>query len=443
MNRRERPRVVIVGGGFGGLAAARALRREAVAVTLIDRQNHHLFQPLLYQVATAGLSSTEISYPIRSILHRQKNTEVMMGEVLAVDAERKNVVLADRAVPYDHLILAAGVRHSYFGHSGWESRAPGLKDLVDAQEIRRRILTAFEQAEFESDPHRRRSLLTFVIVGAGPTGVELAGAIGEMACHALSGDFRHIDPREARIVLLEAGNRVLPGFPFDLSAKAETALRRMCVDVRLDSPVKSIDRDNVVIDSGPIPAATVIWAAGVQASRLGGSLGTRIDPKGRVMVEPDLSVPGHPEISVVGDLAAFLHQTGEPLPGTAPVAIQQGQHAARNVIRRLGGARPRSFRYRDKGILATIGRGAAVARIGKLKLWGLPAWIAWALVHVFALIGFRNRLIIMIEWAWSYVTYKRSARLVVDMHPDRRPDASDPAPPDQAADESRSPEEDP
>ncbi len=413
MQKVESPRVVIVGGGFAGLAAARALRKAPLAVILIDRQNYHLFQPLLYQVATASLSSNEIAYPIRSIVRRQDNINVVMAEVMSIDVDGHKVVLRDGDVGYDYLIVATGVRHSYFGHSEWERLAPGLKDLADALEIRRRVLCAFEQAEFESDPSKRQSLLTFVIVGAGPTGVELAGAMGELACNVLRRDFRRIDPRTARIILAEAGPRVLPGFPEDLSSRAEDTLRKLCVEVRLNCTVTSIDPENVVIGSEAVRSATVIWAAGVEASPLARSIGADVDQKGRVLVEPDLSVPGHPEIFVVGDLSAFVHQTGEPLPGLAPVAVQQGRHAALNIIRSYKGLQSRPFHYVDRGVLATIGRGAAVAQVGRLKFWGLPAWIVWVLVHIFQLIGFRNRFVVMFEWAWSYVTYKRSARLIV------------------------------
>lgn len=415
MCKVESPRVVIVGGGFGGLAAARALRKAPLAVTLIDRQNHHLFQPLLYQVATASLSSNEIAYPIRSVVSRQNNIDVVMAEVMSIDAEGHKVALRDRDVGYDYLIVATGTRHSYFGHLQWERLAPGLKDLADALVIKRRVLCAFERAEFESDPGKRQSLLTFVIVGAGPTGVELAGAMGELACNVLRRDFRRIDPRTARIILVEAGPRVLPGFPENLSARAEDALRKLCVEVRVNCIVNSIDSENVIIGSEAVRSATVIWAAGVQASPLGRSIGADVDQKGRVLVEPDLSIPGHPEIFVIGDLSAFMHQTGESLPGLAPVAVQQGRHAALNIIRGCKGLQSRPFHYVDRGILATVGRGAAVAQIGRLKFWGLPAWIVWALVHIFQLIGFRNRFVVMSEWAWTYLTYKRSARLILGM----------------------------
>jgi len=413
MQNMESPHVVIVGGGFGGLTAARAMRKACVSVTLIDRQNHHLFQPLLYQVATASLSCNEIAYPIRSVVRRQKNIEVVMAEVTSIDARRHKVFLRDRDVGYDYLILAAGARHSYFGHPEWEKQAPGLKDLDDALKIRSRILRAYEKAEFETDLRKRQALLTFVIVGAGPTGVELAGALGELSCKVLRRDFRRIDSRSTRIILVEAGPRVLPGFAEDLSAKAESSLRKFCVEVRTNSPVNSIQPDAIMIGSEKVLASTVIWAAGVQPSPLGRSIGGGMDRTGRVLVGPDLSVPGHPEVFVVGDLSAFVHQTGKSLPGLAPVAVQQGYHAARNIILRCKGFPSRPFRYVDRGVLATIGRGTAVANIGRLKLSGFAAWLAWVLVHIFQLIGFRNRFVVMFEWAWAYVTYKHSARLIM------------------------------
>jgi len=413
MKHAQSPDVVIVGGGFGGLAAARALRKARVRITLIDRQNHHLFQPLLYQVATAGLSSNEIAYPIRSVLRRQENVDVLMAEVESIDVQAHRVVLRDRKLRYDYLILASGARHSYFGHHEWEAQAPGLKDLNDALEIRHRILRSFEKAELESDSLRRQALLTFVIVGAGPTGVELAGALGELACNVMRRDFRRIDPWTARILLVEAGPRVLPTFPEDLSAKAESSLRKLCVEVRTNSAVLSMQPGTIVIGEERVSAETVIWAAGVEPSPLGRSLGGPLDRSGRIVVEPDLSLPTQPEVFVIGDLATFLHQTGEPLPGLAPVAVQQGRHAARNIVRRCAGLGPRPFHYVDRGTLATIGRGAAVADFGGVKLSGFPAWSAWALVHILQLIGFRNRFVVMFEWAWAYITLQRSARLII------------------------------
>ncbi len=412
MSVQDRPRVVIVGAGFGGLYAARSLKDEDVRITVIDRRNYHLFQPLLYQVATAGLSPADIAYPIRGVLNRQKNTRVFLAEATAIDVNARKVILQDGEVEYDYLILATGACHSYFGHPEWEVYAPGLKGVDDALEIRRRILLAFEKAERETDEARRRALLTFVIVGGGPTGVELAGAIGEITCKVIVGDFRTINPQEARIILVEAGPRVLPSFPEDLSAKAEVSLRRLCVDVRKNSPVTSIRPGVVVVGDEHILASTVLWAAGVAASPLARSLGVPLDRAGRVLVGPDLTIAGHPEVFVIGDLAACVDQTGHPLPGLAPVAVQQGRHAAQNVQRRCGGLSYEPFRYVDRGTLATIGRAAAVADFGTVKLSGFPAWVAWIFIHIFFLIGFRNRFIVLFEWAWAYATWQRSARLI-------------------------------
>ncbi|MDD5559231.1 NAD(P)/FAD-dependent oxidoreductase [Candidatus Methylomirabilis sp.] len=412
MNIHDRPHVVIVGAGFGGLYAARSLKDADVRITVIDRRNYHLFQPLLYQVATAGLSPADIAYPIRSVLNRQKNTRVFLAEATSIDVNARKVILQDGETGYDYLILAAGACHSYFGHPEWEIYAPGLKGVDDALEIRRRILLAFEKAEREMDEVRRRALLTFVIVGGGPTGVELAGAIGEIACQVMVGDFRAINPQDARIILIEAGPRVLPSFPEDLSTKAEASLKRLSVDVRKNSPVTTIQPNAVVIGDEYIPAATVLWAAGVAASPLARSLRVPLDRAGRVLVEPDLSIPGHPEVFVIGDLAAFVHQGGCLLPGLAPVAIQQGRHAALNILRRCRGLPSEAFRYVDRGTLATIGRAAAVANFGTVKLSGFLAWIAWIFIHIFFLIGFRNRFIVLFEWAWAYVTWHRSARLI-------------------------------
>lgn len=409
---RGKPHVVIVGAGFGGLYAARALKHAPVQITLIDRHNYHLFQPLLYQVATAGLSPNDIAYPIRGVVSRQKNTHVFMAEVVAVDVNARKVILHDGEVSYDYLVLATGVTHSYFGHPEWETYAPGLKNIDDALEVRRRILYAFEKAERETEGAKRQALLTFVVVGAGPTGVELAGAIGEIACKVMARDFRNINPRDARIILVEAGARILPSFPEGLSAKAEASLRKLCVEVRKNSPVTSIQPGVVVIGGEPVAAATVLWAAGVTASALARSLGVPLDRVGRVLVESDLSIPGHPEVFVIGDLAAHIHQTGKPLPGLAPVAIQQGQHVAKNIQQALSGQPPNPFRYVDRGSLATIGRAAAVADFGVVKLSGYFAWIAWLFVHILFLIGFRNRFIVLFEWAWAYVTFQRSARII-------------------------------
>jgi NADH dehydrogenase len=406
------PRVVIIGAGFGGLYAARALRHAPVEVTVIDRRNHHLFQPLLYQVATAGLSPGDIAYPIRAVLSRQKNTRVLLAEAQGVDLEKRKVVLKEGELDYDYLIVAAGATDFYFGHDEWEKSAPGLKTLEDALEIRRRILYAFERAEREPDETRRRALLTFVIVGGGPTGVELAGAIAEISRQVMVSDFRVIDPREARVILVEAGPRVLATYPADLSAKAEASLRKLGVEVWVKSPVTAIESGRVVAGEHEVAAATTLWAAGVRASPLARSLGVELDRAGRVLVAPDLSVPGHPEVFVIGDLACFLHQTGKPLPGVAPAAIQMGRHAARSILRDLKGKPRKTFHYLDKGTLATIGRAAAVADFGFVKISGFFAWLAYLFIHIFFLIGFRNRFVVMFEWAWAYFTFQRAARLI-------------------------------
>ncbi|HEY4231700.1 MAG TPA: NAD(P)/FAD-dependent oxidoreductase [Thermoanaerobaculia bacterium] len=415
------PHVVILGAGFGGLQAALGLRHAPVRVTLVDRRNHHLFQPLLYQVATAALSPADIAYPIRSILRHQANADVILGEAVSVDPEKRELRLADGVLPYDYLILAAGATHAYFGHEEWEAVAPGLKNLDDALEIRRRILLAFEAADRETDPAVRRALLTFVVVGAGPTGVELAGAIGEISRHVLVDDFRHIDPREAKIVLVEAGPRILATYTEQSARNAEASLRERGVEIRVSSPVTQVDAGGVVVganaDGKPvggerIAAKTTLWAAGVAASPIAKGLGGALDRSGRVVVEPDLSVPGHPEIFVLGDLALYQHQGGRPLPGLSPVAMQQGRYAARAVLARLRGETMRPFHYFDKGTMAVIGRGSAVAEIAGLRLRGLLAWLAWCFVHIFYLIGFRNRFVVMFEWAWAYASYQRGARLI-------------------------------
>lgn len=408
-----RPRVVIIGAGFGGLQAAKALAGAHVGVTVVDRRNHYLFQPLLYQVATASLSPADIAYPIRSILRRQINADVVLAEVVSVDSAARQVTLADGAsLPYDILVVAAGARHAYFGHEAWEQRAPGLKSLEDALEIRRRILLAFEEADREASPERRRALLNFVIVGGGPTGVELAGAIGEISRKVLVDDFRHINPREAQILLVEAGPRILPSYAAASSENARAELRRLGVEVRTGAPVTAVDAAGIAIGDERIEAATVLWAAGVAASPLGSFLGVPLDRNGRVPVEPDLTAAGHPEIFVIGDLALFTHQGGKPLPGVSPVAMQQGRHVARSIRRRLEGKAALPFRYVDKGSMAVVGRSAAVAEVFGLKLRGLPAWLAWCFLHIFYLVGFRNRFVVMFEWAWSYVSYQRGARLI-------------------------------
>jgi len=406
------PHVVIVGGGFGGLNAARALARRPVRVTLLDRRNYHLFQPLLYQVASAALSPADIATPLRSILRKAANVSVLLAEAETIDFTNRRLVLDRGELGYEALILAAGAGHSYFGHDDWELLAPGLKTLEDALEIRRRVLLAFEAAERESDGAERRALLTFVIVGAGPTGVELAGALAEIARETIARDFRAIDPRQARVILLEGGPRILPSFPETLSKRAEMALSRLGVEVRTGSTVTRITPDAVWVGGEQIRSRAVLWAAGVAAAPLARSLGVPLDRAGRVLVEPDLSIPGHPEAFVIGDLAAFIHQTGQPLPGLAPVAIQQGRAVADNVWRRLRGEPTRPFHYFDKGSMAAIGRAKAVAVMGRLRLWGFPAWLAWVFVHILYLIGFRNRFLVVFEWAWAYFTYQRGARLI-------------------------------
>jgi NADH dehydrogenase len=407
-----RPSVLIVGGGFGGLAAARSLASAPADVVLVDRTNHHLFQPLLYQVATAGLSPAEIAHPIRRILRRQANARVLLGEAVAVDAAARRVRLADGEIGYDRLVVAAGAGHSYFGRDEWEAHAPGLKTLEDALEIRRRVLVAFEEAEREERPEARREWLTFVVIGGGPTGVEMAGAFAEIARHTLPRDFRRADPRTARVILVEAGPRVLSSYPEELSEKAQRQLETLGVQVWLGSPVTGIDASGVDLAGDRIAARTVVWAAGVEGSPLVRSLGAPLDRAGRVRVLPDLSVPGHPEVFVVGDLVS-LEQDGRPVPGVAPAALQMGAHAAGNVLRSLRGEPLAPFRYRDKGSLATIGRRRAVAVLGSARLSGLVAWLAWLAVHVFFLIGFRNRFVVLFTWAWAYATYDRSARLIV------------------------------
>ena len=425
-----RPHVVVVGGGFGGLTAARGLRDAPVRVTLIDRHNHHLFQPLLYQVATAALSPGDIAVPIRGILRSQRNARVLLGEVHAIDLDRRLVRSDAGELRYDFLVVATGARHSYFGHPEWEERAPGLKTLADALEIRRRVLFAYEEAERTPDAAARDEWLTFVVVGAGPTGVELAGALAEIAQETLVRDFRLIDPRRTRILLLEAGPRVLPTFHERLSDNAAERLRRIGVDVRLNTPVTEITPAGVSAGGAWLPARTVLWGAGNQASPLGAALGVPRDRAGRVTVEPDLTIPGHPEVFVIGDLSLFTHQTGKPLPGTAAVAKQQGRAVAANIRRAVAGLPHRPFVYREQGNMATIGRRAAVADFGRLRLDGFIAWLAWLFVHLFLLIGFRNRVLVFIQWAWAYLTYQRGARLITDDFPSaasagatRRPDA--------------------
>jgi NADH:quinone reductase (non-electrogenic) len=416
-----RPRVVVVGGGFGGLTAVRGLAGADVDVTLVDRRNHHLFQPLLYQVASAALNPSDIASPIRTILRSQRNATVLLGEVTSVDLAARSVVLADGdPLAYDFLILAAGARDSYFGHPEWEQHAPGLKSLEQAEEIRNRVLFAFEAAEREPDPVRRAAWLTFVVVGGGPTGVELAGALAEIAFHTLCRDFRRIDLREAEVILLEGGDRVLPSFSVRSSASARRQLERLGVRVRAGSIVTAMDAEAVWLGAERIAARTKIWAAGVQASSLTGSLGVPIDRSGRIHVAPDLSLPGNPEAFAIGDLCATTAD-GKPVPGVAPAATQEGRCAAANVRRLIDGRPTEPFRYVDKGSLATIGRRAAVAEMLGLHLSGFVAWLAWLGIHVLFLIGFRNRILVMFEWAWAYLTYQRAGRIILRPPPGREP----------------------
>jgi NADH dehydrogenase len=405
--------VVIIGGGFGGLYAARGLAKLPVRVTLLDRRNHHVFQPLLYQVAGAALSPGDIASPIRWIVRRQRNIEVLLAEATAVELARHAVLTRDgRAVPYDFLIVAAGATHAYFGRDDWRPHAPGLKTLEDALEIRRRVLLAFERAELESDETRRRMLLTFVVVGGGPTGVELAGALAEISRLSLARDFRHFDPGSARIVLVEAGPALLTSFPEPLRKAARQDLERLGVEVRTGRPVTDVLPGRVEMGADVIEAETVLWAAGVAASPLGATLGVPLDRAGRVVVQPDLTIPGHPEVFVIGDLASFAVPGGGHLPGVAQVAIQMGRHAARNIGRAIAGQPLTPFAYRDLGNMATIGRAAAVADFGWLRLKGWIGWLAWLFVHILNLIGFRNRLIVMVQWAWAYFSYQRAIRLI-------------------------------
>jgi NADH dehydrogenase len=406
------PRVVIVGGGFAGLYAARALRGVPVHVTIVDRRNHHLFQPLLYQVATAGLNPADIAAPIRSVFRRQPHLSVILAEAVGVRLETKTLVLADGNLAYDYLVLATGATHSYFGREAWARVAPGLKTVEDALEIRRRVLLAYEAAEREPDPGRRRAWMTFAVIGGGPTGVEMAGALAEISRHALAREFDHIDPADARILLVEGVPRVLPSYPETLSARARDQLERLGVEVRTGVRVTAVDDDGIGLGEERIAARTVVWAAGVAASPLGQALGVPLDRAGRVLVEPDLSVPGHPEVFVIGDLAA-VHQDDRPVPGVAPAAIQMGRHVARVLRCALDGAPRPPFRYRDKGSFATIGRGKAVGALpGGLHLWGVPAWLAWLAIHIAFLIGFRSRALVLFQWAYSYVTFRRGARLI-------------------------------
>ena len=413
MTHKVIPRVVIVGAGFGGLNAARALAGASVQITVIDRKNHHTFQPLLYQVATAGLSPGEIAAPIRSILRSHKNIEVLMAEVTGFDLELGTVQTPESNIPFDYLILAAGASHAYFGHEDWEPYAPGLKTIEDALEIRRRVLLAFELAERQAAVGKTEAPLNFVVVGAGPTGVELAGTLAEICRHALAHEFRSIDPARTHILLIEGGPRVLPAYAEDLSRSAQEQLNRLGVEVRTSTTVTQIEPGAVHSNDTRLPATVVLWAAGVAASPLGRGLNAPVDRDGRVLVQSDLSVPGHPEVFVIGDLAALKDERGRLLPGVAPVAIQQGRFVAKLIRKELESSpRTATFHYWDKGSLAAIGRAAAVAEFGRIHISGFVAWLSWLFVHILFLIGFRNRLLVFIQWAWSYVTYERGARLI-------------------------------
>lgn len=409
----DRPRVVIIGAGFGGLTAAKALKTAPVDVTLIDRRNHHLFQPLLYQVATAGLAPNQIATPIRAIVRHQKNVKVELGTVEAIDTAKREVVLGERCVPYHYLIIATGARHAYFGHDEWERFAPGLKTLEDATDQRKRILLAFERAELETDPEERKRLTTFVVIGGGPTGVETAGAIAELANKALARDYRHIDPKAAHIVLVEAGARILGGFPADLSENARRSLEKLGVEVRLGEAVTQVDADGVMLGSARIASRCVIWAAGVQSSPAARWLNIPADRAGRAMIGGDLRAPGHDNIFVIGDCANVNGADGKPLPGVAPVAKQQGAYAARAIKAALNTETlDKPFAYFNVGNLATVGRKAAVADFGFVHLRGFIGWVLWSVAHIYFLIGFKNRIAVALDWVWSYLTFERGARLI-------------------------------
>ena len=426
------PHIVIIGGGLAGRYTARGLKDVPADVTMLDRHNYHLFQPLLYQVATAALNPSDIAMPIRSILRRQKNVSVLLGEAESIDVDAKRVQLADGAsVAYDFLVIATGATHSYFGHPEWERFAPGLKSIEDALEIRRRVLLAFEAAERETDAERQKEWLTFVVIGAGPTGVELAGALTEIARQTMIKDFRRIQPESARVILLEGKDRVLPPYPPVLSEKARKQLVDLGVEVITDAVVTDINDREVCIGERSIPTRTILWGAGVQASPLARSLGVPLDRAGRVIVEPDLTIPGHNDVFVIGDLAAVEQYDGSLVPGVAPAAIQEGQHTAMNLDRAVEGQPLRAFRYNDKGSLATIGRAAAVADFGKLRFGGFLAWLAWLGIHIFFLIGFRNRFLVITQWAWAYLTFQRGARLITGKGLERDKVSEPSAPPDR------------
>ncbi|MGO9520519.1 MAG: NAD(P)/FAD-dependent oxidoreductase [Candidatus Korobacteraceae bacterium] len=412
MSDTTRPRIVIVGGGFGGLEAAKSLARLPVEITLLDRKNHHTFQPLLYQVATAGLSPAEIAAPIREILAKRANVKVLLGEVLGFDLAQRVVKVRGFELPYDYLVVAAGATHAYFGHDDWEPLAPGLKTVEDALEMRRRVLLAYELAEREAAVTGHHPPLSFVVVGGGPTGVELAGTLAEIARKSLAENFRNIDPAKTRILLVEAGPDVLNAYPPDLRRSAVEQLQHLGVEVRANAAVTDVRSGEVLIGKEVVPASVVLWAAGVSASPLGRALGAPVDRAGRVLVEADLTIPGHREVFVIGDLASLMHADGTLLPGVAPVAMQQGRYVARQIAADMAKEQRKNFHYVDKGSLATIGRAAAVAQFGKLHISGFIAWLSWLFIHIFFLIGFRNRIAVMFQWAWSYLTYQRSARLI-------------------------------
>ena len=423
-NQNTKPRVVIIGAGFGGLEAAKKLACEDLNLMIIDRTNYHLFQPLLYQVATAALSPADIAAPVRGILSKCKNVEVILAEVQSIDLNAKKVRMTDGEVDYDYLIVATGARHSYFGHPEWEKLAPGLKSLEDAVEVRRRILMAFEYAERTSDEAARKAAMTFVIIGGGPTGVEMAGAIAEIARYTLAKDFRNIDPSQARVILVEGEPKVLASYPEDLRDSAMKQLADLGVEVRSGIHATNLSEQGLQVGDEFIPCRVKIWAAGNTASFVGKSLGVPVDRVGRVMVNKDLTVPDHPEVQVIGDLANFPHQTGQPLPGVSPVAMQQGRHAARNILMMIAGDEPQRFWYFDKGSMATIGRNKAVADLRLVHLTGIPAWLAWLFVHVIFLVGFRNRLAVLFQWAWAYFSFNKGARLITrNFQSEQRPPA--------------------
>jgi NADH dehydrogenase len=424
----ERMRVVVVGAGFAGLSAAKGLADPRFDVTVVDQHNYHLFQPLLYQVATAGLSPSDIASPIRSILADRRNVQVVLATVSGVDADRRVVLAEGREIPYDVLILATGARHAYFGRDDWAAHAPGLKRIDDAVYLRQRILVAFEKAEVEADPRRRKALLTFVVVGGGPTGVEMAGAIAELARKALAAEFRNIDPRQTRVVLVEAGERVLAPFHPELSARARRSLEHLGIEVRTGQAVTAVDEGGVRIGGERIEASTIVWGAGVKASPAADWLGAEADRAGRVRVAPDLSLPGRPEIFVAGDTASVDGPEGRPLPGTAAVAKQQGEYLARHLADRLNGRPERPFAWRNRGAMATIGRKHAVAQIGRLRLSGHVAWVLWCIAHVYFLIGFRNRASVVMNWMWNYVTFQRGTRLITGLTGSRMADLKAPEP---------------